>query len=155
MCSCMPKSDPGFLKNLPPHDRSCGWQHLAAVSDDRHGYAIKKGHEIAARGDSYQRNRKNCMLADFSVLSSCMASFCLNVGTRSLCFESFVECLYLPWGTKIAILATFFVGSFSFLFWGMQVGESGLRSQLFIQDAHCTLLNTARICQINLGISVI
>jgi hypothetical protein len=84
MCSCMPKSDPGFLKNLPPHDRSCGWQHLAAVSDDRHGYAIKKGHEIAARGDSYQRNRKNCMLADFSVLSSCMASFCLNVGT-SLC----------------------------------------------------------------------
>ena len=151
MCSCMPKSDPGFLKNLPPHDRSCGWQHLAAVSDDRHGYAIKKGHEIAARGDSYQRNRKNCMLADFSVLSSCMASFCLNVGT-SLCVLkgswNVCICLEVP---RLPSWQLFFVGS---LFLVLRYASGWEWSTVAIIYTRCTLY-TVKYCQINLGISVI
>ena len=142
------KSDPGFLKNLPPHDRSCGWQHLAAASDDRHGYAIKKGHEIAARGDSYQRN-PNCMHADFSVLGSWMASFLFDGDkddkVESVCLE-ILEVPRLPsWQP-------------SFLFCGMQVGDSGLRSRdvtRFTQDAHCTTLHITveyvEYCWINLG----
>lgn len=64
----------------------------------------------------------------------------------SLRVESFVECLYLPWGTKIAILATFFVGSF---FLVLRYASGWEWSTVTIIYTRCTPY-TVKYCQINL-----